>query len=178
MLFSILFYEKFRGVGMELRKLKISDLEKFHKQINDKEISKNISEIKYPVSRKIAESILKDLIEDNKKKNKEVFVIEINKNIAGIIGLTKIEKKHKAEIYYWIGKEFRGKGIMSKALKKITLLGFKKYKLRRIYCTLLTTNKASSKLLEKCDFRKEGILKKNALVKGKYLDNFLYPRVK
>lgn len=153
---------------IEIRRPTIKDLDQFHKQINDKEISKNIPEIKYPVSKKIAGNILKDMIKENKTKEKEIFIIEIDNNVGGVVGLTKIKKNHKAEVYYWIGKEYRRKGIMKKALIDITDLGFKKYNLKKIYATLLPTNKSSVKLLENCGYEFEKTSKRD----------FVYARIK
>lgn len=161
-----------------LRYPDMNDLESFRKNINDKKISEMIPEVEYPCKIKTARQILKDAIEGNKKGNKENFVIDINGLAIGAIGLTKIVGGHKAEIWSWIGKDYRGKGIMTQAHKAVVSYAFKKYHLRRIYGTLLTKNVASARMLEKVGFKKEALLRKNAKIKGKLFDEFVYAKVK
>lgn len=162
--------------GFILRPPKISDLDSYHKNINDPLIGKNMWAINYPTSRSQAKKQLIKIIDRNRArpKSSDGFFIEINGECAGLIALGDIEKNHKAKIGYWLGSNYRGKGIMSVALKKLTEYGFKKYKLKRIYARVVTFNKPSAKLLEKCGYKLEGIMKKDRLKNGKYYDNYLY----
>ena len=91
-----------------------------------------------------------------------------------MITLGEIIRDHKAWIGYWLGSDYRGKGIMTLAIKKITDYGFKRYKLRRIEASVATFNKASTIILEKCGYKLEGTMKKNRLKNGKYYDEYLY----
>ncbi|MBU1051227.1 MAG: GNAT family N-acetyltransferase [Nanoarchaeota archaeon] len=165
-------------MNLKLRNPTEKDLPQLHKQINDKEIHKNIPEIPYPCSLKITKNILKDMIKENKEGKKKNFIIKINGNIAGAAGLTKLSKKHKAEVWLWIGKDYRGKGVGRKVLKFVTKLGFEKLKLKRIYGTLLASNRASENLLKKCEYKKEGTLKKNVKIKNKFVDELIYAIIK
>jgi [ribosomal protein S5]-alanine N-acetyltransferase len=137
-------------------------------------VPKNLDEVK----KKLTEKIL-----DFKKKNPfgECFAIEVNGEFAGYVELHDLNKehnKHKGEIGYVIHPDFRGKGIASKAVKLLTDYGFKKYKLKRISAMGRVKNKASARVLEKAGYQCEGILRKNKCVDGKYLDDFIYARVK
>jgi|TARA_B100001971_G_C18049426_1_gene462019 ribosomal-protein-alanine N-acetyltransferase len=137
-----------------------------------------IPEVKYPCKLSIAKNILNDLIEENKRDGKENFIIDIDKQAVGAIGLTKIIKGHKAEIWSWLGEKYRRKEIITKAHKLISDYAFKKYKLKRIYGNLLTKNIGSAKMLEKSGFKKEALLKKNAKINGKFYDEFIYAKLK
>jgi RimJ/RimL family protein N-acetyltransferase len=106
-----------------------------------------------------------------------VFVIDICGEAAGEIGLSSIEKNHKAKLTFWIASKHRGKGIMTSALRLFLNYAFRKYKLRRIYGHVRTFNKASARVFEKNGFKLEGILRKNKLKNGKYMDDFLYAKV-
>jgi [ribosomal protein S5]-alanine N-acetyltransferase len=159
-----------------LRRPKASDLNSWHKNMNDKTIGKNLRAVIYPVKKEVVKKYLEEALKNIKLKNKdkEIFVIDINGECAGTIALSNIELNHKAIVGYWLGKKFRGRGIMSKALKMITEYGFRKYHLRRIKAHVVTFNKASARVLEKCGYKLEGIQKKNRLKNGKYYDDYLY----
>ena len=103
--------------------------------------------------------------------------MDINGNVVGGIGLNNIEK-HKAEIGYWLGKEYWDKGIMTEVVKLVTNFGFKRLKLRRIYAYIFIRNKASIRILKKNGYKCEGLLKKHHLKKGKFIDVLLYAKVK
>jgi len=61
---------------------------------------------------------------------------------------------------YWLGEEYRGNGYASEALNKILDFGFNKLNLQRIHAHVFEENIASEKLLLKCGFEFEGLLKK------------------
>jgi RimJ/RimL family protein N-acetyltransferase len=128
------------------------------------------------MSKPSVSSDLKKKIKMNSAKPKymDIFVICVGNECAGMITLGEIIRDHKAWIGYWLGSDYRGKGIMTLAIKKITDYGFKRYKLRRIEASVATFNKASTIILEKCGYKLEGTMKKNRLKNGKYYDEYLY----
>jgi [ribosomal protein S5]-alanine N-acetyltransferase len=95
----------------------------------------------------------------------------------GGIDLNNI-KEHKAEIGYWLGKDYWGQGIMTEAVRLITTYGFEKLGLRRIYAHVFVFNKASMTVLKKAGFKYEGKLRKHAKKGDKFLDSFLFAKVK
>ena len=92
-----------------------------------------------------------------------------------MISLMNIDEKNKnAEIGYWLGKKYWGKGIMREAVKLILQFGFKKLKLERIYAKVLHPNVASAKLLEKSGLRYEGRLRRATLRRGRWYDDLCF----
>jgi RimJ/RimL family protein N-acetyltransferase len=87
-----------------------------------------------------------------------------------VIGLVKLvnEQRHVAEIGYWLGEPFWGKGIMSQALELITAYAFEQLKLIRIQTIVFEYNVGSMRVLEKCGYIKEGICRK-AIIKNEEL---------
>ena len=162
----------------KLRRPRITDLESFHYNINDKSIHRFIPEVEYPCKLKTAKNILNDMIKENNQNNKKNFVIDVDGKAIGAIGLTKLIRGHKAEIWSWIGKDYRGRGITTKAIQLVANYAFKRLKLKRISGTLLTNNIASARMLKKSGFIREGILRKNAKINGKFYDDYIYARVK
>lgn len=164
-----------------LRHPLLSDAESFFEAETDEQSKKGFFTTPKNVE-EIRESIKKQLREDKKKKpSSEMFVIEIDGQCAGWINLHDLNKKyheHKATIGYCLHPNFRGRGITSKAVKLVTNYAFKKYKLKRISGWCRTFNKASAKVLENSGFKLEGILRKNKIKDGKYLDDMVWAKVK
>lgn len=166
--------KEIKGKGFILRRIKRSDFDSWWKNINDKTITRNfrtnprnLKEAKKEFNRKFS-----------KKNKNDFFVIDIGGEVAGEIGLHYIVPKLKAMLSIWVGKNYRNKRIATNATKLITNYGLKKHKLRRIYSNVREYNKASVRVLEKCDFKLEGIQRKNVLKEGKYYDDYLYARVR
>src|ERR1051325_10240814 len=72
--------------------------------------------------------------------------ILFNEQVVGNIG--SWQRSGKQEVGYWIGKEYWGKGIASKALSKILV----EIKVRPLYAYVAKHNIASIRVLEKCGF--------------------------
>lgn len=109
------------------------------------------------------------------------LVIDMDGQFAGFVHLKMNDSpkyKHAAIISYAIRKEFRGKGLATKATKLLTDYGFKKLKLVRISGMCRTFNKASARVLKKAGYKLEGILRKNKVKDGKYLNDMVWAKVK
>lgn len=165
----------------KLRKFRKGDEESLQRNINDAGIARYTFDIPYPYSRNDAIAwIRKNLrFQKSRKPEKINFVIDINGEVAGSVGLSDINRKNRrAELGYWLARKYWNKGIMTKATSFATRFGFKKLKLARIYAFVFIPNKASQKVLEKNGFRLEGRLKKVIIKNGKFYDNLLYAKVK
>ena len=170
-----------KGKGFALRHIKVSDAQKYFECVGDKKLKefllrmpKNLMEIKKEIRRFIA---------DFKKKKPfgEAFVVEVDGEFAGEISVHHLNIKHhehKGEIGYSIHPDFQGRGLATKAVKLLTKYSFEKYKLKRISAIGRLKNKASARVLEKAGYKLEGILRKNKCVDGKYLDDFIYAKIK
>ena len=78
---------------------------------------------------------------------------------------------HKGEYGIFIGEESaRGKGIGTSAAKLMIEYGFKELGLHRIYLRVLAGNEQAVRSYEKAGFVKEGYLKNDAYINGKYVD--------
>ena len=162
-----------------LRDITMKDVKEIVENANDPEIFYFTASIPYPYTLKDAkEWIRKNLKEAKKKKPKQInFVIDINGEVVGGIGLNKIEG-HKAEIGYWLAEKYWGQGIMTQAVKLVTGFGFKKLKLKRIYARAFSFNKASKRVLEKAGYKLEGILRKNTKKDNKFIDDYLFAKIR
>jgi [ribosomal protein S5]-alanine N-acetyltransferase len=108
------------------------------------------------------------------------FGIIVDGQAAGCVTLTPgtdVERL-SAEIGYWLGRQFWGRGIMTEAVGAATTYALEHLKLVRVFAVPFATNAASMRLLEKVGYRLEGRLRRSAVKDGKVLDQFLYAYVK
>ncbi|RMD84394.1 MAG: N-acetyltransferase [Candidatus Dadabacteria bacterium] len=105
-------------------------------------------------------------------------VIEFNSQFVGGIGLIQQEdwRSHIAEIGYWIGEPFWGKGIATEAVKQMTALGFGEFGYRKIIALVLAPNLPSVRVLEKCGYTLEAKLKDEVCKNGQYFDVLRYAK--
>ena len=82
-----------------------------------------------------------------------------------------------AEVGYWIGQPYWGRGYATAAAKQLADIAFNDLKLVRIYAEVFACNPASMRVLEKAGFTLDAILKKNMIKEGKIMDSYLYSRV-
>ncbi len=135
---------------------------------------KTLSEAKKEIKEKLIQH-------RRKKPESETLAIEINGEFAGYVEINHLNRRHhehQGNVGYCLHPKYRGKGITTKALKIFTNYAFKKYKLKRIDGWCRTFNKASARVLEKAGYKLEGILRKNKKIRGKYLDDMIWAKVK
>lgn len=107
------------------------------------------------------------------------FVIQFNGRVSGRIGLHYIHQQNRtAAIGYWLGAEFQGNGIITKACTALIHCGFTSLGLNRIEIKCGTGNEKSAAIAERLHFKKEGVLRQAEWVNGKPIDLSLYAVLK
>jgi len=104
------------------------------------------------------------------------FAIAVDGEAAGSIGFVVQPDVHhiSAEIGYWLGEAYWGRGIMTEALRAVTAFAFRAYGLERIYAAVFEWNPASMRVLEKSGYVREGVLRRSVIKDGKIIDQVLY----
>lgn len=82
--------------------------------------------------------------------------------------------KRDADLGYVVNRAFWGKGYATEASRALLKFGFEERKLHRIWATCDAENAASARVLEKAGMRREGHLRENLLVKGRWRDTLVY----
>ncbi|HEX9582692.1 MAG TPA: GNAT family protein [Gemmatimonadales bacterium] len=104
------------------------------------------------------------------------FAIEVEGGACGGIGYVIQPDVHRisAEIGFWLGEPFWGRGIMTEAVRAVTAHALDTHNLHRVYASVFDWNPASMRVLEKAGYRREGIMRSSALKDGKVTDQVLY----
>jgi len=105
-----------------------------------------------------------------------IFAIDVNGKAVGGIGIhpqTDIHRKN-AELGYWLGEKYWGRGIVTQAIRQIVEFAFKTYDITRVFARPFGTNIASQKVLEKAGFKLEAKIRKSLYKNGEFLDELIY----
>ncbi len=105
-----------------------------------------------------------------------IFAIAVGEEAIGAAGIhpqADIFCKN-AELAYWIGEPFWGKGIATKVVTEMVEYGFKTWDLDRIFARPFGTNIASQRVLEKAGFTLEGKFENTIFKNGNYTDELVY----
>lgn len=157
-----------------IRTLLKKDAESLASYANNKKIWDNLRDyIPHPYR---LEDAQKHIAATQLKDPKTDFAILFENQFAGLIGYNMKDDvyRHSAEIGYWLGEPFWGKGIMSAAVKLAVEHAFNVSQIKRLYTSVFDFNKASCRILEKAGFIKEGIGIKSVIKNGVYLDEIRY----
>ncbi len=108
------------------------------------------------------------------------FAIEFEGQAIGGIGLilnTDVYVK-SAEIGYWIGEPFWGKGIASEAIRQMVEYTFYYFDIVRVYAEVFENNKASMRALEKNGFYLEGVRRKSVFKNDVLMDDYIWVKLR
>lgn len=108
------------------------------------------------------------------------FAIEVDGEAAGGIGvhLDADVYRRDAEVGYWLGEAYWGRGIATDAVRAVTAYAFERFDLVRIHAEVFARNVASARVLEKAGFALEGRLRARVTKEGETLDALLYALVR
>ena len=105
-----------------------------------------------------------------------VFGIYDNDTFVGCCSLIPQNDVYRinAEIGYWIGEPYWGRGYATDAVRQCLKFAFEELNLLRVYANIYEYNIGSMKVLGKVGFEKEAIIKSSIMKEGKIFDEHLY----
>lgn len=163
-----------------MRPLRKTDIPSLVKNANHKSVAK-YTLVPHPYTAKDAEAFIELSRKLAKEKKSQQFAIISHETgeVAGMMGLNRINHQYRrVEIGYWIGVDYRGKGLTTEALELVVKYSFKNLKALRAHAFVDPKNIPSIKVLEKAGFVREGLLKKFYRSRNKQYDVYIYAMVK
>ncbi len=163
-----------------IREWKADDAAALSAALNNKNVMDNLRDgLPFPYTENDALFYINQCINAD-KNNQFCFAIVYNNEVVGSIGVFRQGNIHfrTAEMGYYIGEKFWGKGITTEAVKLVCKHVFDNTDIVRIYAEPFAENVGSCRVLEKNGFVLEGILHKNAFKNGVYRDMKLYALIK
>jgi len=164
----------FNSMNFTLRPWNTNDLDSLVKNANNPNIAKFMTDgFPHPYTNEKGISFIEMATKDSPI---HIFAIDIDGKAVGGIGIHPQQDimKKNAELGYWLGEDYWGKGIVSGAIKQVVDFAFTTYDINRIFARPFGTNIASQKVLEKCGFKLEARFEKVIFKNGEYLDELVY----
>jgi [ribosomal protein S5]-alanine N-acetyltransferase len=157
----------------KLRKWNYGDEDDLVKYASNHKIWINLDDaFPFPYTRSNA----RDWIGSNFGRPLTNFAITSETEVIGGAGFKLMEGifRSTAEIGYWLGEPFWGKGIITSAVGGLVQYAFANFDLVRLQAIVFEWNTASMRVLEKNGFKQECRLSKSVTKDGKIIDSFLY----
>jgi UDP-4-amino-4,6-dideoxy-N-acetyl-beta-L-altrosamine N-acetyltransferase len=154
------------GKFIRLRAIERKDLKSLRDWRNDPDVKKFMREHR-ELSMQNQQQWLDSLAKD---RNTIMFAVETKKGkLIGCTGLTYIDwKNSRAEVSIYIGdKKYKGKGYGTDTLKTLMDYGFRELNLHMLFGEIFEYNKANIGLFEKCGFKRDGVLRHEAITREK-----------
>jgi len=159
-----------------LRPFELSDGSRVKKLAGDKAIADTTLNIPHPYEDGMAEewiSTHQAKFESGELANYAI-ILKSTKCLIGAIGLTINKRFNRAELGYWIGKEYWNQDYCTEASKAMLEYGFRNLGLNKIIATHIDRNPASGKVMEKIGMKKEGFFREHVTKWEKYEDMASY----
>jgi len=104
------------------------------------------------------------------------WAIELGGEAVGGIGCMLGEGVYKrtAQFGYWLGEACWSRGIMTAAVKAVVPYAMERFHLARLESPVFEWNPASMRVLEKCGFAREAVLRASVSKDGELIDSVLY----
>lgn len=94
--------------------------------------------------------------------------------LMGSVSLIVTRRHRRAELGYWLGVPFWGRGYMTEAAGALVGHGFSLLDLHKIEATHMTRNPASGRVMDKIGMVREGLLHGHILKNGRFEDLVVY----
>ena len=165
---------------IKIRRWKIEDKSELAEVLNNRNILNNLRDgVPYPYTENDAADFINAMLSADPDKT-FAFAITLDDKVIGSIGVFRQENIHcrTAELGYYLGEQYWGKGYMTEAVKQACGFVFENSDIIRIYAEPFAYNTGSCRVLEKAGFVYEGTLRSNAYKNGNIIDMKMYALVK
>lgn len=155
-----------------MRAYREADIPELVPLIGTREVAATTGRIPHPYTVEDAREFLSTIASDGEVR----FALTLRESgrLIGGIGLRIVEPLQHAELGYWLGVPYWGKGYGTEAAREMLRYGFEVLKLHRIWATHFTSNPASGRILKKIGMRHEGCQRQHFRKWDQFVDLELY----
>ena len=128
----------------------------------------------HPYTEKDARAFIKHATDDITN-----LAIDVGGEAVGAVGFVpgRDIERFSAEIGYWLGEDYWGRGIVTEALSLVTNYVFRELNYLRLFAVPFADNPGSIRVLEKAGYVREAVLAASSVKYGVVKDQLLYARV-
>lgn len=160
-----------------IRPFQLDDAESIALHANNYHIWRNLRDLMpHPYAVSDAVEFITSQLQQPRATN---FAIEVDGRAIGAIGVKLKDNIERigAEVGYWLGEAYWGRGIVTEALTAFTSWALKEFELIRLEAIVFDWNAASARVLEKAGYVLEGVLRRSAVKDGVIIDRRIYAYV-
>jgi RimJ/RimL family protein N-acetyltransferase len=158
----------------EVRSWRTTDADALARYANNRAIWLNLRDaFPHPYTRRDAREYIRGV---RQRAPQTGFAITVNDEAIGSIAfvLHRDVERVSAEIGYWLGEPFWGRGIATEALAAVTRHAIDAHGLTRLYAVPFAWNAASCRVLEKAGYALEARLRRSAIKDDAITDQLQY----
>lgn len=163
--------------NVALRSLSLADAEQFFKLVheNREHLGRWMFWVTTDYSLADAQRHINEALARSAAKNGFEAGIWFNGQLAGCVRYNYIDWTHKnTELRYWLGADFEGHGLATKACKALIDYAFRNLGLRRVEIRCMSENIKSRRIPERLGFTKEGVLRQVRWRGDHFVDHIVY----
>ncbi|TFG44930.1 MAG: N-acetyltransferase [Dehalococcoidia bacterium] len=159
-----------------LRPFRTGDTEEVASLANDEELSRYIPAIPYPYPRYAAAEWLSTQQAKFDEGLEIVFAVTKKEDggLIGAMGLILTPEHRRAELGYWIGREYWGHHYATETGRAVLNYAFKTLGLESVIAHHLSPNSASGRVMQKLGMKYEGCRRKYFYHRGEFFDAAMY----
>jgi RimJ/RimL family protein N-acetyltransferase len=157
-----------------VRSWRASDVDSLAAHANNRRIWLNLRDaFPHPYEKRHAREFIRGVRRRDPTTN---FAIVVDDQAVGGIGflIRPDVERVSAEVGYWLGEPFWGRGIVTDALVAVTEHAVRAHGLRRLFAVPFAWNIASCRVLEKAGYVLEARLRSSAIKNGEIVDQLQY----
>jgi RimJ/RimL family protein N-acetyltransferase len=160
--------QRIEGEGFTLRAWRGDDAEALVVHANDPQVARCLGDrFPHPYALDDAHLFIAHALHASSGR---AYAIQVNGEACGGIGVHPGEgvERHSGELGYWLGRAYWGEGIATAAVRAIVPHALREMELYRLQARVFADNPASMRVLERCGFDREAVLRR-LVVKGERL---------
>lgn len=155
-----------------LRPFTLADATELQRLVGDREIAATTLNIPHPYEDGMAEAWIETHRSAFESHETVTLAVEARDTgqLVGAVGLRLHLSNESAEIGYWVGRVYWGRGYCTEAARAMFDYAFRELRLNRVYAAHLTRNPASGRVMRKLGMIREGRLRQHVKKWGVFED--------
>ena len=161
-----------RTARLLLRPFKLSDAPDVQRLAGDHAIADTTLNVPHPYPDGVAEEWISTHPPAFQAGEAATFAVVLRQEetLVGAFGITIDPRFDSAEMGYWIGRPFWGRGYCTEAARAVLDYAFEDLKLNRVHASHVVRNPASGRVMQKLGMTKEGLRRQHVKKWEKYED--------
>jgi ribosomal-protein-alanine N-acetyltransferase len=166
------------GDGFHLTPIGPADKAAYLKHFADPVIGRMLLAVPVPYTEQDADNWIAHRLRNAREREIQFGIRRADGFLIGAIGLVEGRSNviYCGEIGYWLAAEYRGRGLMPRAIRVFAEYAFRELQLHKLTATTYPFNPSSARALEKAGFALEGRLREHVRSRdgAEYYDALVY----